>query len=164
MRATNSVPSRETSGPSDPREERLDALEVREAIEGLAARLAARAAKDEPQRASLEGTVAEMTSAALCNDSIRYAAAHVRFHRQLLGASGNRWLRRMSWLVCDGAQHTDAGATPPPPSVVDAGDHELLVQAIGDGDAGLAESLATAQIQRLMHASEARIWSPELQS
>src|SRR5262249_1888377 len=122
-----------------------------------------RATADEPQRAGLAGTVAEMASAARGNDPNRYAAAHVRFHRQLLGASGNRWLRGMSWLVAEEPHQAGPDATPPPPSQVAAGEHELLVRAIGDGDAGLAESLASAQIRRLMHATEASAWSPELQ-
>jgi DNA-binding GntR family transcriptional regulator len=158
MRASNAAATWGTPEASAHHDDQLDSLEVREAIEGLAARLAARAARDEPARAGLEGTIAEMSSAARCNDATRYAAAHVRFHRQLLGASGNRWLRRMSWLVCDAPSHGDAGAGPAVPA---PRDHELLVRAIGEGDADLAESLAAAQVRRLIHATEASTWSLE---
>lgn len=76
----------------------LSAYEVREVIDGLAARLAAANAGraiEQRCRAALDAQRAAMTS----GDRLAYMRANVSFHAAIIDRSGNPLLRKHMWLL-----------------------------------------------------------------
>lgn len=136
--------------------ELLDALEFRQAVEGLAARLACArfaAARRGPSAgaAALEELrqLAESESRELFpGRERRFAQLSGRFHEGLLQASGNIFIQRQSGLVRMTEQlfRPAVLATPQAAAAAQAG-HAALVVVLERGDADAAERLARQQLR-----------------
>lgn len=130
--------------------ELVDLYDVRELLEGLAARLTAIRAT-ESQLASLNKLVTEQTALAMAGDERFALEADVKFHTRLRQISSNRSLiEHLSRL--DGpvrvAMSTTAHAEPGAPSEA-AHEHLLILEAITERDPRRAEELSRRHIQRL---------------
>ena len=73
--------------------------EVREVIDGLAARLAAEVGLDVDVERELRNLIAEMRAAASPYDPVRRTAAHIEFHAKIAESSGNNWLKSFLPLI-----------------------------------------------------------------
>ncbi|MDJ1159146.1 GntR family transcriptional regulator [Chelatococcus sp. SYSU_G07232] len=134
-----------------------DAYDVREAIDGVAARLAAGrrdaaaldrlAAVIEAQRAALEPW-----------DPIAYTRTNVEFHVGIMEAAHNEFLTPQVPLVRMTAQvFTPALALSVERAVRAVAEHEEILAAMRAGDAARAEELARAHIRRTRLSLDARI-------
>lgn len=129
-----------TFSPADARE----LFEVREALEGLVARLAA-GRRTETEIAALRDTVARGLEMAAGADLTGLPILNTRFHAQLADAARNAMLadtiRRsqhtIEWIYADGIRRraTDSWA-----------EHATLAEAVAHGDEVEAERLARAHI------------------
>lgn len=130
--------------------ELVDLYDVRELLEGLAARLAASRAT-ESQLASLRKLVTEHTALAIAGDERSALEADVKFHTRLRQISGNRplieQLARLDGQVRV-AMSTTAHAQPGAPSEA-AHEHLLILEAITERNPRRAEDLSRGHIHRL---------------
>jgi DNA-binding FadR family transcriptional regulator len=113
--------------------------ELRAAIEPAAARLAARRASPR-QCGMLTEAVIEMTVAARSGDLETYLQHDIRFHRTLLGASGNpmfSWLATVVEEVLAGRTHHNLMPAKPEPEAVRL--HGTVAAAVRTGDPDEAE-------------------------
>lgn len=79
-------------------EEAVDLYDVREALDGLAARLAA-GRRDTAALARLESALARMGRCVERNDPGHWFRSHVVFHEEIVRAAGNRHLARLATVV-----------------------------------------------------------------
>jgi DNA-binding GntR family transcriptional regulator len=132
----------------------LELYAVREVLEGLAARLAARRAPRECLE-SFAKLIPEMKQAAGAGDIRALSKLNFQFHAIVRGAAGNRYLERSL------AQVQNASRRFPDPTLGLPGrveesitEHVALADAISQGDAAAAERLG---IEHMRHLSELRI-------
>lgn len=119
-------------------------LEVRGALEELAAGLAARR-RTEAQVAELHTLVTKGTAIASGGDLTELPALNTRFHQLLTEASGNRHLDlligpmrdRIQWVYSARVHHRAPASW---------AEHGAIAQAIADGDEARARTLAGAHI------------------
>jgi DNA-binding GntR family transcriptional regulator len=129
----------------------LAAYAVREVIDGLAARLAARHAGPAMQErcgAALEKQRAAVSS----EDRLRYMRANVSFHATMIDASGNPLLRSHMWLVRCTAR--SAALLGPERMRQAVGEHEAILAAVACGAPEQAERAARAHVRATIEALE----------
>jgi DNA-binding GntR family transcriptional regulator len=127
----------------------LDALVLREVIDGAAARLCAEKTLSDEQRAQLDAAVAAQRETIDPWDHRGFAKADADLHVRILDLSGNHYLRQQVGLVRltiqvfqTGTEFTAAEAE------LKIDEHAAIVRAIADGDSDLAESRARDHIRR----------------
>jgi len=137
-------------------EDVLAALEFREVVEGMAARLAcdriaaaSRISSTEPPALAELRELAELEARELLpGRERRFARLSGRFHERLLRASGNRFVQRQGAVI----RLTEQLFRPPVLSTPDAvaaaqAGHSALVAALETGNADDAERLARARMR-----------------
>ncbi|TPW15490.1 MAG: GntR family transcriptional regulator [Acidimicrobiaceae bacterium] len=121
-------------------------FEMREALEGLVARLAAQR-RTEEQLAELRSVVAAGLDAAARHEHDRLPALNTRFHHCLSAAAGNSMLSdsidHLSHIIEWVYSRSVAGR-----SAQSWAEHHGIVEAIGHGDPEHAHSLACAHISQ----------------
>jgi DNA-binding GntR family transcriptional regulator len=130
-------------------EELEDLYDVRQAVESLAARLAAARIDRNDNRSRLQALVTEMQAFSNSGDVIAYASCNDRFHKLIVEISGNRYLtnlvehlhvpifRELSMRFMDAGARQESIA-----------DHHAIAQAIFDGAGARAESAMSEHVQR----------------
>jgi len=129
----------------------LSAYEVREVIDGLAARLAAAHAAPAIRRrcaAALEAQRGALGS----GDRLAYMRANVAFHAVIIDRSGNPLLRKHMWLVRSTSR--SAGLLGDARMGQAITEHEAILAAVGDGDLEQAERAARAHVRKTIQALE----------
>jgi DNA-binding GntR family transcriptional regulator len=132
----------------------LELYVVRETLEGLAARLAARRS---PQRYVGEFTalLVEMKRVGSAGEIRALSRLNFKFHEVVLKAAGNRYLERsLSQLQSAARRFPDPTLGLPGRVDESIEEHVALANAISNGDADEAESVA---IKHMRHLSELRI-------
>jgi DNA-binding GntR family transcriptional regulator len=129
---------------------------VRETLEGMAARMAARRRPD----GVVEGLAAvqrQMEAAAEREDTVALVQLNLEFHRILRLASGNPYLDRFLVQVEHAVRRFGSSTFQYKDRTEHAlAEHQLIIEAIAAGDAELAESRAADHMRR---ARETRIQS-----
>jgi len=126
-------------------DEIIEAFDCREALEGIAARLAA--ARIGPhQLAELRGLFTQFQHSGRAISVKKYAQIDLRFHKLLVEASGNRILQRIEMLgniliICN-----NRGMVRPPEETLP--EHLGIVEAITQHNGDLAEQQARNHIRR----------------
>ena len=142
----------------------LAAYDVREVLEGLAARLAA-ARRTRALVEALERLVDTQERAVARGDLQAYTEANVDFHARIWQAAGNEYILGQSHLLRMTAQLFVPVAVVPRTLAAEAVDgHRTIVAAIAAGDEPLAEERARAHIRRtiaLLGAEDAHSPPPE---
>lgn len=115
----------------------LAVLEVREAIEVVAAGLAAERRSD-TDLAIIVDAFADQTSAQKAGDSDADKAASARFHTAIVNACGNPILQHFYAAMQVGATRAIAVAGGPQTPTEFLGEHRGIIDAIRDGDPDLA--------------------------
>ncbi|MBB4683025.1 GntR family transcriptional regulator [Amycolatopsis jiangsuensis] len=118
-------------------------FDVREALESLAAGLAAERA-GKPQLRRLERLLAEAARATQRGDGARIATLNSRLHDEIVTIAGNGLLStvlqplegRLRWLTSQNEHWSDL-----------LGEHRRLVEAIASGDAARARELAAEHVR-----------------
>jgi DNA-binding GntR family transcriptional regulator len=121
--------------------------EARLVIEPGAAALAARRGLSAAQLRQLHAAIAAQRSAA--GDIQRSFAANRDFHLGLVAASGNELLLQFAehlWVARIGAAIYERQAETPERMLLDADEHEAILDAVERGDARKAESLARKHV------------------
>jgi DNA-binding GntR family transcriptional regulator len=127
----------------------LDAHDLRSAIEGLGARLAA--LRDESFDRALQRALDEQREAIEIDDSRRFVRADIAFHAALLDRSGNLLLRSCVALV----RWTSRSAPLGRPRMRQAlAEHEAILAAIRNRDPEEAERAARAHISATAYVAE----------
>ena len=129
-------------------EDVLDLFDVRERLEGLAARLAARH-RSEPELQELERILARMDGAGAEQRLADLLALNVAFHRLIRQAARNRFLDRFL-AQAEQAYRPSGRATYEVPGRIAAviAEHRRIFAAIAAGDADDAERRAIEHLQR----------------
>lgn len=130
-------------------------FDVRESLEVLAARLAAKRSTS-AEFAAIEKVLAQARAAAEQGDERSIAAANVAFHEEMAHLSGNELLvgvfhgilGRMEWLFRFTADRD---------VMTQCEEHEQLFRAVRDGQVELAGSLAFAHVASGRHPSIEKI-------
>lgn len=121
-------------------DQRRELCELRWSIEPLAARLAAGNSRDETQQ-RLADMVEIMTHALGQGDTLTFSRADAEFHGLLLQAAGNRMLEHLSGIVSAALQVSGGPATGcERPTEAAISQHRRIVEALGSGEAAVAES------------------------
>jgi DNA-binding GntR family transcriptional regulator len=121
--------------------------EARLVIEPGAAALAARRGLSAPQRRQLHAAIAAHRAAA--GDIHRSFAANRDFHLGLVAASGNQLLLQFAehlWVARIGATIYERQAETAERMLLDADEHESILDAVERGDARKAESLSRKHV------------------
>jgi DNA-binding GntR family transcriptional regulator len=129
----------------------MSAYAVREVIDGLAARLAARHAGPGLD-ATLRRSIEEQAEAAEAGDRRRYARANVAFHGSIIEASGNHLLLTHLTLVRSTVR--SAGVVALQRLHEAAEEHETIVSALAAHDAEWAEDAARSHVRATIEALE----------
>lgn len=127
-----------------------DLFEVRRALEGLMAELAATKRTDEAV-AELRAIVAEGQEAGDARELARLPQLNTRFHDQLAAMAGNRFLATMlsqvsgivRWIYAERIQERVLGSWH---------EHTLICEAVADGDADRARQLAMDHVDSARRA------------
>lgn len=116
----------------------LDAFDCREALEGLAARLAAEHITKEQVR-ELEDLFAPFRKNSRRIDQQAYRKADQRFHQRIIELSDNRMLTRISILGNVLSVSYQKGLVRPPGETLP--EHRAIIKALAQHDSALAEKL-----------------------
>jgi len=147
-----SVPHRGYQVPSLSAGEIQEIYELRDALEGLAARLAAQRGGPELAQ-SLEETLNRQREAARAGDLEAYGDLDLAFHRLLWEASGNQRLRRMAENL-DGQVRllisTSAAVPGRLPQALE--EHRVILTRIASADPAGAETAMRAHVQNAWEA------------
>jgi DNA-binding GntR family transcriptional regulator len=126
----------------------LEGFNLREAVDGVAARLAAERA-DEAGIARLREHLAVQRAAVEPWDAGAYTLANVEFHMMVMDLSGNRFVQAELPLVRMTSQvFTPALLVPEERGRAAVSDHEAIVEAIAARDPDGAERLAREHIRK----------------
>ncbi|WP_236671078.1 FadR/GntR family transcriptional regulator [Streptomyces sp. 7-21] len=121
-------------------DQRRELCELRLTIEPLAARLAAADCREDV-RQRLGDMVDIMTHALGQGDALTFSRADTEFHALLLQAAGNRMLEHLSGIVASALQVSGGAVSGcEQPTEASVGLHQRIVDAMGSGEAGAAES------------------------
>lgn len=132
-------------------DEAVELYEIREVLDGLAARLAAQRIT-EPELLTLDRLLAQMEQCVARQDAHRWFTAHVAFHDGIFQASGNGRLQGMSTVIRLSIQRFHPVLLTTPNRLADAyREHREVCEAIRARDPETAERLARAHIA---HARE----------
>lgn len=125
----------------------LDAYQLREVIDGLAARLAARSG-DEEGRRGLAEMLDEQQSSLEPWHPAAYVLSNVRFHIAVIELADNEYLAGQVPLVRMTSQvFLPVGPVEKDRATLAVSEHRLVADAIAAGDAEEAERLARAHIE-----------------
>lgn len=125
-----------------------EALELREVVDGLVARLNAERGLAVEQLGHLEEMLAEMDRASRADDKQAYLAINARFHLELLAHLEHRWLDQLTVVVRLSSQATYLSDQPGGERLRrSAGEHRAILTAIREGRAEKAEELARAHVR-----------------
>ncbi|MEU6698171.1 GntR family transcriptional regulator [Pseudonocardia sp. NPDC046786] len=131
----------------------LRAYELRAVVDGLAARLAARARPGAARVRELHVILAAQRAALDPWDARAYTVANVDFHEQLLHLSGNEFLVDRAPLLRMTAQVFGPVALLDPAGARRAvTEHAGIVDAVAAGDEDAAERLARAHVEATLDA------------
>lgn len=125
----------------------LELYQVREVIDGLAARLCAQRDLDADSRSRLQAALNHFTASCDPFDLTAYVTTHADFHVEILRTCGNARLLQMESLVRMSAEmlfRRFAGRGSEMKRSIAA--HQNILRAIFEGDASRAEELARAHI------------------
>jgi len=134
----------------------LEIYELREAVDGLAARLAAQRGITRATGKRLRGALAEFQGAVDPRAITRRAAAHADFHATIAQSSGNRhvvaqipMIRFTAQMGTRYVQNLDEDARSRALAGIEQGEgsHLAILQSIEGGDAGTAERAARLHIR-----------------
>lgn len=127
-------------------DEAVELYDIREVLDGLAARLAAQRIADSDVR-DLERSLGRMEECLASQDAHRWFVAHVAFHDTIFRASGNGRLRGLSSVVRLSIQHFHPLLLTTENRLKEAyHQHREIFEAIARHDAEAAERLARAHI------------------
>jgi len=127
-------------------EEAAELYDLREVLDGLAARLAAQRATP-ATLGRLEKALSRMARCLSRNDTNQWFGAHVAFHDEIMQASGNARLLALAPLVRLSIQRFHPVLLRTPHRLADADrEHREIHAAIAAGDAERAERVARAHI------------------
>lgn len=127
-------------------DEAVQLYDVREMLDGLAARLAARHA-DAPELRRLAASLSRMSQCVRRRDPNQWFPAHVAFHDEIFRASGNRRLQALGSVVRLSIRHFHPLLLKTRHRLADAlAEHRGIYAAIASHDADEAERLARAHI------------------
>ncbi|BBF99731.1 MULTISPECIES: GntR family transcriptional regulator [Pseudonocardia] len=133
---------------SGDRDTLLQAYELRAVVDGLAARLAARARPGAGRIRELRAILAAQRAALDPWEARTYTAANVDFHEHLLHLSGNEFLLDRAPLLRMTAQvFTPVALIDPAGARRAVTEHTAIVGAVEAGDEAAAERLARAHIE-----------------
>lgn len=139
-------------------DEYLAWLEVREVLDGLAARLAARRGNDLVV-AQMRGIFSQFATAELGRGTPEYAKANAKFHALVIEQSGNQILKRLAQLYdhmgMTGFRMIERLAR----AQQSLREHLAIIDAIGRKDADEAERLARRHVQQLWWAASHQLGS-----
>jgi DNA-binding GntR family transcriptional regulator len=125
----------------------VEAYRLREAVDGMAARLAAEQATDEGI-AQLHESLAQQRQAVDPWDAAAYTLRNVEFHTMVMQMAANRWIMAELPLVRMTSQvFTPVLLLPPERGREAVADHAEIVAAIADRDGDRAEERARHHIQ-----------------
>jgi GntR family transcriptional regulator of vanillate catabolism len=151
-------------------EEVLDLYEVREVVDGLAARLLAERGLTTAEARELEGYLRELRAAMRPYDTTRHARAHANFHGRIAELSGNSRVaalapmvrmngmmaaRRIRKVIEDGADDAKREEYQHYLEMGDT-DHTAIFEAIKAGDGRQAETLARRHIRAMRRSAMVR--------
>ena len=127
-------------------DEAVELYDLREVLDGLAARLAARRATP-TARVRLERALGRMATCLERRDANQWFPAHVAFHEEILGASGNARLAALTAVVRLSIRHFHPLLLKTAHRLEDAWrEHRGIFDAIVAHDGERAEALARAHI------------------
>jgi DNA-binding GntR family transcriptional regulator len=127
-------------------DEAVELYDLREVLDGLAARLAATRA-DAPALARLERLLERMARSMAGADAHQWFGAHVAFHEEIVRAAGNRPLGRLLSVVRQSVQHFHPLLLRTERRLEHAwNEHRGIYAAIAGRDPAAAERLARAHI------------------
>lgn len=133
----------------------LQAYELRAVVDGLAARLAARARPGARRCRELREIVSAQERAITPWDARAYTGSNVDFHEQLLHLSGNEYVLAQAPLLRMTAQVFAPVALIEPDNALRAiGEHLAVVDAVEAGDEAGSERLARAHIEATIRQLE----------
>jgi DNA-binding GntR family transcriptional regulator len=139
-----------------------ETYQIREVIDGLAARLAANAGLSNEMSRRLEKAITDMDAASKSAASpFEYAAAHAEFHLAVLEASGNSRLKEFESLVRISTQvqlirylqqhyGDDADSLVRGSREIGSEHHHMIFAALSVGDARTAERVSTQHIKTIL--------------
>jgi DNA-binding GntR family transcriptional regulator len=133
----------------------IDLLEVREALEGLAARLAAgRITSGELEE--LEQICARMGKAIASGDDAALVEENTKFHHAIIAAGRNRWIGEfMAGVRAQTRRIYRSSIELPGRGPGSLREHTELVAALRQGDPEQAEAMARLHVQRALEAARA---------
>jgi DNA-binding GntR family transcriptional regulator len=143
--------------------ETIEALEVRVALDGLAAQTAA--ARLRNGCAALRQTVKDLVASARQRDFVRFQEVNQRFHRAIIEASGNRVLLRVWDSLAFGVRTKfvmDFLSSVDPVAI--AREHDRIVAALDRGDAKAAARALEDHSERLVRYLRAQAKQAEKQN
>ncbi len=129
----------------------VEIFEIREVLEGLAARRAAQRMSD-AERQALEATVVQMEQAQATDDLTSLSAASAQFHRLLRSGSKHARLPALIALLNDSQRPLLAHEMAPERAGAAIAEHRAIMEAIVSNDAPLAERLAREHARHALHA------------
>jgi DNA-binding GntR family transcriptional regulator len=129
----------------------LSAYELREVIDGLAARLAAGHAGPAIQE-RCHAALEEQRAAVSSEDRVRYMRANFLFHATIIDGSGNPLLRQHLWLVRSTSRSIVLLGLEPMRRAVD--EHEAILAAVSRGEPERAECAARGHVRATIDAVE----------
>jgi len=130
-------------------ERAVEIYHAREALEGMAARLAATQGKSRNLDLA-EGALKKQESALAISDVDGYLATALAFHQSIVQASGNKTLERLLGVVYVQIQAMRIRMKYVPTKLPDSfDDHRKILQALKSHDPELAEREARAHIRTL---------------
>ena len=131
--------------PLDP-EEAVELYDLREVLDGLAARLAA-GRRDAGGLARLERGLRRMATSIEREDPTQWFRSHVNFHEEIMRAAANRHLARLSGVVHLSIRQFHPMLLQTPRRLADANrEHRQIFEAIAARDPETAERAARAHI------------------
>jgi DNA-binding GntR family transcriptional regulator len=126
-----------------------EAFQAREALEGMAARLAAKRISAD-QLAELRNAIKEQRASLAAQDVEGYAAATLKFHREVLRSAGNDTIEHLVVSIYARVKAMCAGLQVPLEQFRrNCEGHERLLAALRAGDADRAEREARAHARQL---------------
>jgi DNA-binding GntR family transcriptional regulator len=133
----------------------VDLLEVREALEGLAARLAA-SRMTVAEVAELEQICARMGRAIAAGDDLALVEQNTKFHHAIIQASRNRWIGEfMAGVRAQTRRIYRSSIELPGRGPGSLREHTELVAALRKGDPQQAEDMARQHVRQALEAARA---------
>jgi len=142
-------------------EDMVQMYQIREVIDGLAARLAAERGISEAEHAQLKGIVERIAKATKPLAAAERSIAHADLHSRIAELSGNPhviaqipMIRLSSQMLARRLQRIVSNAPAVSDEMIEQGadDHRGVVDAIAAGNGRLAERIARTHIRKTMHS------------